>query len=125
LTDAAKSIEQSIHNGLSITEAADNMKNAIRSELAASEGRRRVIARTEMGRAFEAAREEQMKDAGITRHEWLSSRDVGVRDSHQFVDGDVVAIGATFRNGLEYPLDPAGPPEETINCRCTTIPVLD
>lgn len=125
LLDSAKALEQSITSGMTVDEAADKMAGAIRSELAASEARRRIIARTEMGRAFESAREEQMKEVGIERIEWLSSRDSEVRDSHIEVDGEVTAIGGKFSNGLAYPMDPAGEPGETINCRCTILAVLD
>jgi uncharacterized protein with gpF-like domain len=55
--------------------------------------------------------------------EWLTARDDRVRDSHQELDGEVAAVGDRFSNGLLYPLDPAGPPEEIVNCRCVALPV--
>ncbi len=125
LLDSAKSLEQSISGGMTVDDAAEKMAQSIRSELAASEARRRIIARTEMGRAFESAREEQMKEAGVEKIEWLSSRDSEVRDSHSRIDGDVITIGERFDNGLHYPMDPEGDPGETINCRCTSLAVLD
>lgn len=63
-------------------------------------------------------------DAGIKKHEWLDQQDDRVRDTHQLT-GEIRAIGERFSNGLEYPGDEAGPPEETINCRCTTLPVIE
>lgn len=124
LDAAARTIENAIREGTTIDEAVERMGNAIRGEIAASEARRRVIARTEIGRAMEAGRDEQMRDAGVSQKEWLSSRDSEVRDSHMHVDGQVVGIDDSFANGLQYPCDPNGPPEETINCRCTSLPVL-
>ena len=59
--------------------------------------------------------------------EWLSSRDANVRPSHQTADGQRVGLNETFDVGgtaLMYPGDPAGPPGEVINCRCTVLPVL-
>lgn len=125
LLDAAKTLEDSINGGMTVDDAANKMADTIRADLAASEGRRRVIARTEMGRAFESARQEQLSESGIEKHEWLSSRDSEVRDSHSSVDGEIVTIGEPFSNGLKYPMDPDGEPGETINCRCTTLAVLD
>lgn len=54
-----------------------------------------------------------------------SAKDDHVRESHQNVDGEVVEIGETFRNGLRYPGDPAGPPEETVQCRCVCLGVAE
>jgi hypothetical protein len=40
------------------------------------------------------------------------------RDSHKDVHNTVVEYDDVFANGLEYPGDPAGSAEETINCGC-------
>jgi HK97 family phage portal protein len=52
---------------------------------------------------------------------WNAMHDERVRDSHWRADGQVRAAGKKFRVGkswLRRPGDPAGAPEETINCRC-------
>jgi HK97 family phage portal protein len=84
-----------------------------------------LIGRQEVGSALNGGRFIQMTEEGVTQHEWLSSRDDRVRDSHRELDGETVAIGEAFSNGLAYPQDPAGPPEETINCRCVSLPIGD
>ena len=56
---------------------------------------------------------------------WMTVHDNRVRPSHVEADGQVQDLGHPFRIGkalLAYPGDPAGPPEETINCRCILIP---
>jgi len=57
--------------------------------------------------------------------EWLASHDGKTRDSHKGppfgVDGEVVRCDEHFSNGLEYPGDTEGDPEEVYNCRCTMI----
>lgn len=85
------------------------------------EARAERIARTETVRAFNGGRVAEMKSAGISKHTWMSSRDGSVRDTHQFVDGQTVAVGSQFLNGLAYPGDPAGTAEEVVNCRCITV----
>lgn len=125
IKDSAIVLDDAVRAGKTPDEAAEEMRSAIRSTMNATEGRRRVIARTEIGRTFEAARDEQMRVLGVANKEWLSSRDSEVRDSHAHVDGEVIASDDVFSNGLSFPLDPAGPPEETINCRCTLIPVVE
>jgi uncharacterized protein with gpF-like domain len=50
---------------------------------------------------------------------WATQGDKRVRQSHEKIDGQVRKDGEPFPNGLRYPRDPAGPPEETKKCRCT------
>jgi uncharacterized protein with gpF-like domain len=64
----------------------------------------------------------QLEEEGAQQHEWLSSRDDRVRDTHKDLDGAVVNVGDEFANGVRYPQDPEGEPEEVINCRCITLP---
>lgn len=52
---------------------------------------------------------------------WVATLDGRTRHSHREMDGETVDVGDSFSNGCEYPGDPAGPPEEVWNCRCTTI----
>ena len=62
-----------------------------------------------------------MKRNGVKKHIWLSSRDGLVRPTHQ-IDGEAVNVGEPFSNGVIFPGDSAsGPPQEVINCRCTTV----
>ena len=67
------------------------------------------------------------QDIGVTglKHRWLATLDGHTRYSHRQVDGDVVEIGKKFKNGLFYPGDPKGRPEEVYNCRCCTIAAFE
>lgn len=65
---------------------------------------------------------EQAHGNGIKfKKEWLSAHDGRVRDSHAHLDGVKVEYNKKFPNGLMYPADPSGRPEEVYNCRCTLI----
>lgn len=94
----------------------------------AEQGRVLTIARTETVSAYNFASVEAFRQSGdVDQLEWLSARDSAVRESHAEADGQVVGVTKSFTVGgasLEYPGDPSGPPEETINCRCVVLPVI-
>lgn len=51
---------------------------------------------------------------------WMATLDSRTRDSHRAVDGEVRnRMTGRFSNGLRFPGDPQGRPEEVYNCRCT------
>lgn len=91
------------------------------------QGRAMTIARTEtltavsLGKAAKRSDfQEQFPDKKLMKM-WVSAQDDRVRDSHAEVDGESVEADAFFSNGLAYPRDPGGEPEEVINCRCDDI----
>jgi SPP1 gp7 family putative phage head morphogenesis protein len=55
--------------------------------------------------------------------EWLSIVDNRIRHSHRNVDGERRSVDGVFSNGLRFPGDPNGSPENTINCRCRLVMV--
>lgn len=87
-------------------------------------------ARTAMTGAQNAGRNLRLQDAkamGINvMKEWMATLDGRTRDSHRDMDGEKISVGDKwhhykFSNGCEYPGDPAGPPREVYNCRCTMV----
>ena len=88
------------------------------------QSRAKTVARTEMGTAVNGGDYLGQLQAGVKFHEWLATVDGATRPDHTFADGQKVAITEPFTVGGEkllYPLDPAGSPGQTINCRCTTL----
>lgn len=130
ITDTiADDLTSSLREGLAAKESLAQLRDRVQTVFGKSLGRSLTIARTEVGKAFTAARFTSMKDHGIRQHMWLSARDEDVRAHHKpksqgGVDGEIVAIGAPFSNGLKFPMDPDGPAEEVINCRCIAIAVV-
>ena len=82
-------------------------------------------ARTAMTGAQNAGRVdayEYAESLGIDmEQEWLATLDERTRDTHRMLDGERVKVGEKFSNGLRYPGDPLGDPEEVYNCRCTLV----
>lgn len=52
--------------------------------------------------------------------QWDAALDSRTRDSHARLDGEIRELDEKFSNGLMFPGDPSGRPEEVINCRCTS-----
>lgn len=82
-------------------------------------------ARTMMTAAQNAGRIDSYRraeDMGIKlKKTWLSAPDNRVRDTHAALSGESIGIDDVFSNGLRYPADPDGSPDEVYNCRCTLI----
>ena len=58
-------------------------------------------------------------DIGVNvRKQWRATLDNRTRHTHAMLDGKDVALDELFDNGLKYPRDPNGVPEEVCNCRC-------
>jgi SPP1 gp7 family putative phage head morphogenesis protein len=60
---------------------------------------------------------------------WLATLDSRTRSSHRHMDGEKVKVvkgkKVRFSNGLRFPADPDGRPEERWNCRCTLVTSFD
>ncbi len=85
----------------------------------------RAIGRSSFGRgvlrrltrAVEVDSNQRLIESG-EEYLWATQGDRRVRHSHEKIDGMVRKDGEPFPNGLRFPGDPEGPPEETSNCRC-------
>lgn len=121
----AQHLTSAITQGLLQGEPID--KIAKRLDLLTEMGKRAALrnARTMTTAAQNAGRIESYKraeDMGIEMQKmWLAEMDDRVRDSHAELNGETVGVDEEFSNGLQYPADPNGEPEEVYNCRCTLI----
>jgi len=124
-----QSVRMSLAEGVGLNESLSELAARVAQKFEeAEQGRVLTIARTETVSAFNFATVEAWTQTGeVEQIEWLSARDSAVRESHAEADGQVVNAGHYFDVGgasLTFPGDPLGPPEETINCRCTVSPVI-
>lgn len=115
-------VQEGMDLGLNLSDLKDLVRGVFNEELSDANAQR--IARTESHTAANAGRFGMMRETGVEKLEWLSSRDELVRELHQ-IDGEVVVLGEAFSNGLQFPGDPAGDAGNVINCRCTALPVSD
>lgn len=90
-----------------------------------SKVRSQMIAQTEMNGVVNRGSRLAYQQAGLMKHQWLATFDSNTRDTHAYLNGEIVELGKMFTNGLKEPGDPNGTAAEVINCRCTTVPVLE
>tara|TARA_R100000479_G_C6386990_1_gene203396 strand:- start:979 stop:1752 length:774 start_codon:yes stop_codon:yes gene_type:complete len=116
-------ISDGFDSGQSVNETGNALRNTI---IGMGAYRANLIARTEVHRTASFANEisaESMNIAG-TQKEWVAVQDARTRVTHAIASGQRVGLQEQFVVGgerLKYPGDPAGSPENTINCRCVSI----
>jgi HK97 family phage portal protein len=116
--------ERAIAEGLTEAETQELVEEALDGSIDNLLSRSKTIARTEVHSSFSQSRKRAMDDTEPVKKRWLAAPDA--RDSHLRAEGaGAIDWNAKFPNGLEYPLDPNGPPSEVINCRCILEPIYE
>ena len=112
---------QGILQGESMDKIAKRLRNVqeMNKTQAIRSARTIVTGAENKGRQDSYARAEA--DGIILQKEWLATNDGRTRHSHAVLDGAIVDQDKKFDNGLMYPGDPSGRPEEVCNCRCTLV----
>ena len=112
---------QGILQGESMDKIAKRLRNVqeMNKTQAIRSARTIVTGAENKGRQDSYARAEA--DGIILQKEWLATNDGRTRHSHAALDGAIVDQDKKFDNGLMYPGDPSGRPEEVYNCRCTLV----
>ena len=112
---------QGILQGESMDKIAKRLRNVQKmNKTQAIRSARTIVTGAEnKGRQDSYARAEA--DGIILQKEWVSTNDGRTRHSHAALDGAIVDQDKKFDNGLMYPGDPSGRPEEVYNCRCTLV----
>jgi HK97 family phage portal protein len=120
-----KQIGKTILEGTTAGETIPQIAGRVRDIYNMASNRSVMIARTETVGAVNGGSQLYYESEGIRKKEWLTARDEIVRESHRHLDGQVVPVTASFENGLDFPGDSSGRPEDVINCRCSLAPVID
>ena len=110
---------QGVLQGESMDKIAKRLRNVqeMNKTQAIRSARTIVTGAENKGRQDSYARAEA--DGIILQKEWIATNDSRTRHSHAVLDGAIVDQDKKFDNGLMYPGDPSGRPEEVYNCRCT------
>ena len=110
---------QGILQGESMDKIAKRLRNVqeMNKTQAIRSARTIVTGAENKGRLDSHKRAEE--DGIILEEKWVATNDGRTRHSHAILNGETKKTNETFSNGLEYPGDPSGRPEEVYNCRCT------
>ena len=118
-----KTLSEGVKEGEGVKELSKRVSDVFKIRRGSESER---IARTEVISASNEADIEAYDQSGvIEQKEWLATMDDRVRDWHAEMDGEVVNLNEKFSNGLMFPGDPSGGADDVVNCRCTTLPVLE
>ena len=119
----SNNLDEILGNAVREGKSREEIAQLIKTDFGQTLARCRTIAQTEIVGASNAGRFEAMREGGAEQKKWINSYDENVRDSHQYgaggVEQDPIPAGQAFSNGLMYPGDLDGAPEDTINCRCS------
>lgn len=113
---------EGIKEGESIPQLSDRVKDVFDQF---DDFRAETISRTEACCVENYAHLEAYEQSDVVEEkEWIATLDDRVRDSHLMLDGETRPIDEPFSNGLMFPGDPSGDPDEIINCRCAIAPIV-
>lgn len=124
-----RELRETLSEGVAAGETTPALVSRIRAQLGGDARAFKAlrIARTEIVWSSNNARQEAHVAAGVRIREWLATPDEVTRPDHWNLDGVRVAIDQPFRIGDDTAMFPGGfsRPANSINCRCTTLPVID
>jgi len=119
-----KQVNEAINRIINEGGATEDVKRGIKDYYNRTTNRAETIARTEVTAQLNGGLLLQYDDIGVEKKEWLTNIDEFTRESHVMLNGEIRRIDEQFSNGLMFAGD-FGDPAETINCRCSIIPVME
>jgi hypothetical protein len=124
-------IDSATTNGASIPDVTAQVEELFAdTSIPTWKNRARTVARTEVVGAYNGGLHDAFRmivdnDPDTEwMHRWLATDDSRTRPDHVEADGQVQPFGTPFTVGafqMMHPHDPAGPPQEVINCRCVEL----
>lgn len=115
-------ITQGVLQGESIPQIARRLRHVTDMNTSASIRNARTMMTCAENKGRQDAYDDLKERGAILREKWISTLDKRVRHSHQLLHGTYKdPETGEYDNGLAYPGDPDGDPEEVYNCRCCEI----
>ncbi|CDI47496.1 minor head protein [Lactococcus lactis subsp. lactis Dephy 1] len=129
--ELASKISDAIARGMSFGYGYDRMALEISTITEANYRQALRIARTEGGRVRSITTQkgyEEVKEKGVDlKKQWMATNDGRTRTDHSLLNGQIQEVDEDFKIGSYKAQGPRmfGVAEEDINCRCTTVTVVN
>lgn len=114
-------VMQGILQGESISRIASRLSNVTDMDSKAAIRNARTMCTAAENNGRMSGMKEAEEKGIVYEKQWMATHDDRTRESHAELDGVSVPLDDDFSNGLQYPGDPAGDPEEVYNCRCSMV----
>ena len=114
-------VTQGIIQGESIPKIAKRLDNVSDMDKNAAIRSARTLTTTAENSGRMAGMKEAEEKGIVYEKQWMATPDDRTRESHAELDGVSVPLDKPFPNGLMYPADMKGKPEEVWNCRCSMV----
>lgn len=112
-------ILQGILQGESIPKIAQRLQNVCGSNRAVAIRNARTMITASQNSGRIAGFRQAERDGVIMKKVWIATEDSRTRKSHLSINNEMQDNNKPFSNGLLFPGDWSGRPEEVYNCRCT------
>lgn len=112
-------ILQGILQGESIPKIAQRLQNVCGSNRAVAIRNARTMITASQNSGRIAGFRQAERDGVIMKKVWIATEDSRTRKSHLSINNEMQDNNKPFSNGLMFPGDWSGRPEEVYNCRCT------
>jgi HK97 family phage portal protein len=116
-------IREAVNQGDAYETVAGRLAEEVNNIFNNARRRTATVARTEVNGTLNEARWETMKEVGVEKHQWISTRQI--RESHILNHLEIRTMGEPFPSGIRYPYDPDAPASEVVNCSCVSVPVME
>jgi len=121
-------LRETLSQGIEEGETMEDLKKRVEHTFDVRKGAAaRAVAMTETAGSVNGGWLQAYKQSKvIEKKEWYhAGSSLNDRPEHIAMSGEVVKLDERFSNGLMFPGDPNASPDETVNCKCIVLEVVE
>ena len=123
-----ENLKNTLSEGIEEGESIEDLKKRVENTFDVRKGAgARAVAMTETAASVNGGWLEAFKQSKvIEKKEWYhAGNSLHDRPEHITMSGETVELDKKFSNGLMFPGDPSATPDETVNCKCILLEVVE